>query len=136
MFRRYFLAATAARVENLHRKFGKKVILHSCGNVNSYLDFFVEMGFDAYQSIQGSAAMDLCAVKKNYGDKIALWGGVSLENLVAGTPEDVRRDVRRAMGCGKPGGRFILGTSHSVAVGSRYENFMALVDEYRKTAAY
>jgi uroporphyrinogen-III decarboxylase len=123
-------------VENLHSKFGKKVILHSCGNVNSYLDFFVEMGFDAYQSIQGSAAMDLCAVKKKYGNRFSLWGGVSLEILVAGTPADVRGDVRRAMKCAKPGGRFILGTSHSVAVGSRYENFLALVDEYQKTAAY
>ena len=136
MFRRYFLAANAARVKYLHLKFGKKVILHSCGNVNSYLDFFVEMGFDAYQSIQGSAAMDLRSIKKNYGDRLSLWGGVSLENLVAGTPEDVRRDVRRAMKCAKAGGRFILGTSHSVAVGTRYENFMALVDEYHKTAAY
>jgi hypothetical protein len=136
MFKRCFLGANAARVENLHSKFGKKVILHSCGNVNSYLDFFVEMGFDAYQSIQGSAAMDLCAVKKKYGNRFSLWGGVSLENLVAGTPADVRRDVRRAMKCAKPGGRFILGTSHSVAVGSRYENFLALVDEYQKTAAY
>ena len=135
-FKRYFLAANVTRVENIHGKFGKKVILHSCGNVHSYLDFFVEMGFDAYQSIQGSASMDLCAIKKNYGDRISLWGGVSLENLVAGTPEDVRRDVRRAMECGKPRGRFILGTSHSVAVGSRYENFLALVDEYQKTAAY
>ncbi len=136
MFRRYFLKANAARVEKLHRKQGKKVILHSCGNVNSYLDFFIEIRFDAYQSIQESAGMDICRLKKEYGRKITLWGGVRLENLVAGTPEDVRRDVRRAMECAKPGGRFILGTSHSVAVGSRYENFLALVDEYEKTAAY
>jgi len=61
---------------------------------------------------------------------------VPLENLISGTPEDVRRDVRRAMECAKRGGRFILGTSHSVAVGSRYENFLAMLDEYHKWAAY
>ena len=80
--------------------------------------------------------MDICALKKNYGDKITLWGGASLENLIGGTSEDVRRDIRRAMECAKPGGRFIFGTSHSVAVGSRYENFMAMLDEYRKRAPY
>ncbi len=80
--------------------------------------------------------MDICRLKKTHGKKLALWGGVRLENLVAGTPEDVRRDVRRAMECAKPGGRFILGASHSIAVGTRYENFLALIDEYEKTAAY
>jgi hypothetical protein len=136
MFKKFFLEANKARVRNLHQKSRQKVVLHSCGNVNAFLDFFIEIGFDAYQSIQGSAGMDLCALKKNYGDKITLWGGVPLENLISGTPEDVRRDVRRAMACAKRGGRFILGTSHSVAVGSRYENFMAMLDEYHKQAAY
>jgi len=136
MFRRYFLEANKARVRRLHRDFGKKVVLHSCGNVNSYLDFFVEMGIDVYQSIQQTAGMDLCALKKSHGSRFALWGGVSLENLVAGTPDDVRRDVRRAMACAKENGRFILGTSHSIAVGSRYENVMAMIDEYHKLADY
>ncbi len=136
MFRRFFLAANRERVDHLRGKYGQKIILHSCGNVNTYLDFFIEIGFDAYQSIQGSADMDICSIKKKYGDRIALWGGVALENLVAGTPEDVRRDVRRAMACAKPGGRFILGSSHSIAVGSRYENVMAMIDEYHRLAAY
>jgi len=136
MFKKFFLEANQARVRNLHQKFGKKLILHCCGNVNAFLDFFIEIGYDAYQSIQGSADMDICAIKKNYGDKISLWGGVSLENLIGGTAEDVRRDVRRTMACAKPGSRFILGTSHSVAVGSRYENFLAMIDEYRKWAPY
>lgn len=136
MFRRYFLEANKARVRRLYRDFGKKVVLHSCGNVNSYLDFFVEMGIDVYQSIQQTAGMDLCGLKKSHGARFALWGGVSLENLVAGTPDDVRRDVRRAMACAKEGGRFILGTSHSIAVGSRYDNVMAMIDEYHRLADY
>ncbi len=136
MFKEFFLEANAARVTNLHQGYGKKVILHSCGNVSAFMDFFIDIGFDAYQSIQGSAGMDICALKKSYGDKITLWGGVSLENLIAGTAADVRRDVRRAMECAKQGGRFILGTSHSVAVGSRYDNFMAMLDEYHRWANY
>jgi hypothetical protein len=136
MFKEFFLEANKVRVRTLRQKSGKKAILHSCGNVNAFMDFFIEIGFDAYQSVQGSAGMDLCALKKNYGDKITLWGGVSLENLISGTPEDVRRDVHRAMECAKRGGRFILGTSHSVAVGSRYENFLSMLDEYHKLAAY
>jgi hypothetical protein len=136
MFQRYFLEANKRRVLRLHRDFGKKVVLHSCGNVNSYLDFFVEMAIDAYQSIQPTAGMDICGLKKSHGARFALWGGVSLESLVAGTPDEVRREVRRAMACAKKGGRFILGTSHSIAVGSRYDNVMAMIDEYHKLADY
>ena len=136
MFRDLFLEANKARARNVKERFGKKILKHCCGNVNALMDDFVAIGYDAYQSIQPTAGMDLCALKKSYGGRIALWGGVAVENLVSGTPDDARRDVRRAMACAKPGGRFILGSSHSVAVGTKYDNYMAMLDEYRKLCQY
>jgi uroporphyrinogen-III decarboxylase len=136
MFRDLFLEANKARARNVKERHGKKILKHCCGNVDLLLDFFVEIGFDAYQSIQPTAGMDICRLKKDYGDRIALWGGVAVENLVGGTPEDVRADVRRAMACAKPGGRFILGASHSIAVGTKYDNYMALLDEHAKLCQY
>jgi uroporphyrinogen-III decarboxylase len=136
MFRDFFLAANKERVRNVKGKFGKKILKHCCGNINMLMDFFVDIGFDAYQSIQPTAGMDICRLKKDYGDRIALWGGVAVEHLVGGTPEDVRADVRRAMACAKPGGRFILGASHSIAVGTKYDNFKAMLDEYAKLCQY
>jgi hypothetical protein len=136
MFREFYLEANKARVANIHEKFHKPVLKHSCGNNWALLDMFVEMGYDAYQSIQPTAGMDICKVKKLYGDRMTLWGGVALENLTGGTTKDVRTDVRRSMKCGKPGGRFILGSSHSIAVGTKYDNYMAMLDEHQKTAKY
>ena len=49
---------------------------------------------------------------------------------------NLRADVRQAMNCAKAGGRFILGSSHSIAVGSNYDNFMAMLDEYHKLCDY
>lgn len=135
LFREFFLEANKARVEALHAR-GLKVLKHCCGNIWPLLDFFVEMGYDCYQSIQASATMDICEVKKRYGKKMTLWGGVLLEHLQSGSPEDVRRDVRRAMECAKPGGKFILGSSHSIAVGTKYDNYMAMLDEYHRLADY
>ena len=80
--------------------------------------------------------MDICELKEKYGDKITLWGGVALEHIISGTQDQVREDVRRAMECAKPGARFILGTSHSVSVGSNYDNYMAMLDEYWKRCYY
>jgi hypothetical protein len=136
VFRELFLAANRQRVARLHEVFGKKVLKHCCGNIRALQDCFLEIGYDAYQSIQASAGMDLATLKKEIGDKMTLWGGVAVEHLISGAPEDVRDDVRRAMACGKPGGRFILGASHSIAVGTRYDNYMAMLDEYHRLCEY
>ncbi len=135
MFKEFFLEANRVRVERMHSR-GLKVIKHSCGSNEGLLDYFVQIGYDCYQSIQPTAGMDICEIKKSHGDRLALWGGVAVENLVSGTPEQVREDVRRAMRCAKPGGGFILGASHSIAVGTKYDNFMAMLDEYHKLAEY
>ena len=33
-------------------------------NVNALLDMFLEIGYDAYQSIQPTADMDICRIKR------------------------------------------------------------------------
>jgi len=136
MFRDFYLDANKERVRHIKSTYGQKIMKHCCGNVWRLLDYFIEIGYDAYQSIQPTADMELARVKQLYGDKITLWGGVAVEHLISGTPEEVRRDVRSAMACAKKGGRFILGASHSIAVGSKYDNYMAMLDEYHKTRDY
>lgn len=136
MFRAMFKDTIRARVAHLHQRYGIKVMKHCCGNINSLIEDFVEIGYDAYQSIQPTAGMDIGELKQRVGDRLTLWGGVAVELLMSGTPSEVRAEVRRAMELAKPGGRFILGSSHSIAVGTRYDNFMAMVDEYHKLRAY
>jgi uroporphyrinogen-III decarboxylase len=135
MFRDCFLDANRTRVAQMHRR-GVAVLKHCCGNTTALLDMFVEIGYDAYQSIQPTAGMDICEIKKSHGDRLTLWGGVAVEHLVDGTMDEVRADVRRAMACAKHGGRFILGSSHSIAVGTKYDNVMAMIDEYHKRCNY
>jgi len=133
-FRDICLPNIKVRVGGVHAR-GLKVIKHACGNNNLLLEFFIQAGYDCYQSIQKSAGMDLESLRKSYGEKIALWGGVQLEHLIAGKAEQVRSDVVRAFRIateiGGDGG-FILGTSHSVAVGTRYDNFMVMLDQFQE----
>ncbi len=135
MFREFCLPAIKERVRNV-KGFGMKVMKHACGNNTQLMDIFVEAGYDAYQSIQETAGMDLKWLKDKYGDKLVLWSGVNVENLVSGTPEDVKRDVKKAMEILKPDGGYIFGTSHTIAVGTKYDNFMAMVDEYLRLCDY
>ncbi len=136
MFRDIFFEANKARVDNIKQNHGKYVVKHCCGNVNQFLDLFIELGYDCYQSIQQSGGMDLAEVKRRIGDTMVLWGGVPVELVIGGSMDEVRREVRAAMANAKAGGRFILGTTHTIAVGSNYDNFMAMVDEYQQICDY
>jgi hypothetical protein len=135
-FRTLALPVYVSRVRSVKSVMNLPIIKHACGNTWQLLDLYVEAGFDAYQSIQASAGMDLARVKRAYGDRLVLWGGVPLELLQGGTCGEVRAAVRAAVEAGKPGGRYILGSSHSIAVGSKYDNVMAMLDEYERVADY
>jgi len=129
MWRRFCYPALVANVQAAHEA-GLYFAQHACGNNWPILEGFMEAGVDVYQSVQGSAGMGLERVREATRGRMALWGGVAVENLVSGTPEDVRQDVRAAMAIANSGGGFVLGSSHSIAVGTRYENFMAMLDEF------
>jgi len=135
MWRRFCYPALKANVEAVHRA-GLVYVKHACGNNWAILESMMEAGVDCYQSIQASASMDLARVREATRGRMALWGGVLLEHLVSGTADDVRQDVRTAMEVAKQGGGFILGPSHSIAVGTQYDNFMAMLDEFDRLRAY
>lgn len=134
MFREFCFPTLQARTENVKNS-GQRAFLHSCGNTWPLIDSFVEAGLDCYQSLQTGAGMDLDKLQQAYQGKLAFWGGIAVETLFAGTSDQVRENVRRAVELAKAGGA-ILGPSHSIAYGIKYENFMAMLDEFDKNASY
>jgi len=135
MFHEMVTPFAKRRVDSAHEA-GLAVLKHCCGNNMPLLDEFFRIGYDCYQSIQPTAGMDLKELKGLCAGKMALWGGVAVESLVSGTPDDVSRWVEYAMKHGKPGGGYIFGTSHSVAVGSKYENWLRMMDDFEKMRRY
>ena len=129
MFREMCFPFLKGRLEHV-KQFVPQVVFHNCGNNIPLMDMMIEAGVDCYQSLQTTAGMEVGKLKEMFGDRLAFWGGVPVEALIAGTPEDVRKAVRTAMERGAPGGGFILGPSHSVAKNTKYENFMAMLDEF------
>jgi len=135
MFREFSFESAGSRCDSLHN-LGFQVIRHACGNNWQLLDMFIESGSDCYQGIQNSAGMDIRELKQNYGKRLALWGGIAVEHLVSGTVENIYDDLEYAIRYAAPDGGFILGASHSVAVGTKYENYMALLERFFKMRDY
>lgn len=109
------------------------VIAHSDGNLNTVLPRYVEAGFDGLQSLQPSAGMDIEAIKKEYGDDLCLWGNLDLDYLMCfGTPDEVKKEVRRVIDIANQNGGFILSTCNTMVSSIPPENVLAMMEEADK----
>jgi len=113
-----------AHVAEAHQH-GLWVLKHCCGHTWPIIEELAEV-YDAYESIQASAGMDIKRLKERVGDRITLWGGIWHEHIIDGTPEDIREDARYAFTHAAPGGGYIMGSTHSLAVGAKRENILEM----------
>ncbi|MFH1265293.1 MAG: uroporphyrinogen decarboxylase family protein, partial [Planctomycetota bacterium] len=88
-------------------------------------------GLDAINPVQISCrGMDSQALKKDFGDKLTLWGGGCDTHYVLsrGTPGEVRRHVREQLSILKPGGGFVFQQVHNILADVPPENIIAMFD--------
>ena len=124
IWREMAYAWNRAQVDEAHR-LGLKVIKHCCGHTWPVIHELAEL-YDGYEGIQASAGMDIKALKERVGGKLCLWGGIWHEHIVLGTPDDIRADARYAFEHAAPGGGYIMGSTHSLAVGATRENVLEM----------
>ncbi len=128
-----FLADLVGKLQGL----GVAVFFHSDGNLNSVTADLVQAGIDGLQGLEPAAGMDLAAVKEQYGDQLCLMGNLDLSLLQPRVPDrDLREAVRRTMRAGKPGGRFIFGTSGGLHGGVSAEKAEKMVQEALRQGRY
>ncbi len=107
-FTEVLLPAYKIITDTVHER-GKKIILHSDGDITSILDFIVNCGFDGLHSLEPTAGVDLAVVKKKVGDKLCLFGGIDVgEVLTHGTKEDVFNHLKYAIKTAGPGGGYVV----------------------------
>ncbi len=101
------------------------LFIHTDGNVTDLMDDLVEIGFDIVNPIQPEC-MDPVEVKRRYGDRITLHGGVSIQRtLPGGTPGEVRAEVEELIKkCGYDGGLVVF-PSNVIQPDTPVENIIA-----------
>ena len=133
-----FLGNGFLRYASLGKRYGARIMHHTCGSVRSIIPLMIDRGLDILQSIQPEAAdMAPAQLKREFGNQLAFHGGISIQQtLPYGTPEDVRNEVRNKVQALAPGGGYILCTSHNIQADTPLENFNALMDAYAEFAEY
>ena len=94
---------------------GVPVMVHSDGFIEPVLDTVVELGVRILHPVQESAGMDQRKVRRKYGDRLCLYGGLDVRDLPTMSLEQIEDLVRSKIETlGRHGG-WIMCTSHSVA---------------------
>jgi uroporphyrinogen decarboxylase len=118
---------------------GKKVVMHSCGAVSTYVPYLIEMGVDALNPVQVSAhGMSPAELVREYGKDIAFWGGGcnTQHVLNAPDPEAVRADVRRRLEEYGPDASLVFTQVHNIQYDVPPENILAMRDEFWRQARH
>jgi uroporphyrinogen decarboxylase len=118
-----------------HRRFaalaherGRFFLLHSCGHTEAVMPDLIEtIGIDAKHSFE-DAVVPVEQFKQRWGDRVAVLGGVDVDLLSRGTPEDVRRRTREILDACAPAGGYACGSGNSITNYVPPENFLAMLE--------
>jgi uroporphyrinogen decarboxylase len=118
-------------VDFIKTRSSAKVIFHSCGAIADYIPDLLDIGIDALNPVQVSAAgMDPEFLKKEYGSDLVFWGGIDTQQVLPrGTPEQVREEVRRRIDVLGRGGGYVISAVHNIQPDVPAENVLAMAQE-------
>jgi uroporphyrinogen decarboxylase len=125
---RKFLKPRLARMFDMVKARGKFVLLHSCGNIAEVLGDLVDIGLDAYNTVQPEL-YDLSRIKKEYGKHLAFWGAISTQGFLpfASAAQVKERCSQTIRILGEDGG-YILAPTHAVTPDIPVENVLAMLE--------
>jgi len=129
---RRFIKPRLAELIGAVKRAGKVAMIHSCGKVQELFPDFIEIGVDVFNPFQPDV-MDVYQVKRQYGDRISFYGGMSIQGMLPhGTPGQIRDETRRLMDEIGRGGGFIIGPSHHMPGDIPVDNMVAFFEAVRE----
>ncbi len=130
MYREMLKPIHAELIAFIKQRTKAKVLFHSDGDIFNLIEDFIEIGVDILNPIQTSAGKmsDLSRLKEKYGGRIVFCGGIDTQKILPfGTPEDVKKEVRRVSEILGEGGGYILTSVHTIMNDVPAENILAMV---------
>ncbi len=119
----------------IHRNTGWKTFKHSCGAVETFMEHFIDVGFDIINPVQCSASgMEPRQLKEKYGERLVFWGGGidTQKTMPFGTPEEVREQVLERCEIFSRDGGFVFDSIHNLQALSPVENMVAMIDAVKE----
>ncbi len=120
-------------VETAKSLSGAKVCFHCCGSVDRFIDHLIDIGVDALNPVQVTAAnMEPESLEARFGGRIAFWGGINTQRILPfGTPAEVAAETRRIIDILGRGGGYVLNAVHNIQPEVPPENIIAMYEAGR-----
>ncbi len=135
MYRELVMPAHKRLFDFAHSR-GLPVVLHCDGFVEALIPSLIEAGINCLQPIEIKAGMDLLRIKKNFGDKIALIGGMDERVLETNDLAAVDRMLADKLPGAMAGSGYVLQVDHSVSNLVRYETYRHFVERGLELGRY
>lgn len=113
---------------------------HTCGSVFSLIPHLIDAGVELLNPIQpGARDMEPEKLKQAYGEQLTFWGGIDTQHILpAGSPAEVKQEVRRILEIMGGQGGYILAPAHNLQPDVPPENIAALfqagTDYFRRSS--
>ena len=108
--------------------------LHSCGDIMTLLPDIVATGVDALNPLEVKAGMDVFDIKRRYGDRLTLHGGI---NAVKWSDADaILAEIDEKVPVLKQNGGFIFSSDHSIPNSVSLDNMKRIVAEVKRVGRY
>lgn len=108
--------------------------LHSCGNIMPLLPDLMDIGIDALNPLEVKAGMDVPGIKRQYGDRLVLHGGVNA--VLWDQKEAVLAEIEQLVPLLKEQGGYLFSSDHSVPNTVSLENFREIIETVKRCGAY
>ena len=131
LYRKMIKPFHARYVQVIRQHTSAKILNHACGSIAELVDDYIEIGIDACNPMQVSAAnMSPQNLKTRFGGRMAFWGGIDSQHVLPkGSPEDVRQTVRSTLDTMGSDGGYVLGAVHNIQDDVPPANVWAMLDE-------
>ena len=134
IFKEFFFPRYEEIIKFLRKHNVKVIELDSDGNTEPLIPFFIELGIDAHWPLEAAADMNPLKIRREYGEEIALYGGIDKRALAADKKcirKEVYRKIPRML---ELGGGYIPTVDHTVPPDVPLENFLYYLQLKRKIA--
>jgi len=105
--------------------------MHSCGNCEPIFNDLIECGLLAINPLEAKSGLDVCELKKQYGNQLCFYGNIDVRNMSADLKE-CEHEIERKISCFKNGG-YIYHSDHSIPPEvslDQYEKVLGFVRKY------
>ena len=119
------------------KKAGKYVCFHSDGFTEPYFEGLIDAGFNAVESLEPMAGMNLKHLKEEYGDKLCLIGNIDVSQLLPyGTKDEVVNAVKKCIRDAGEGGGYMLSACTDITNSCKLENVLTMISTTKKFGEY